>query len=85
MNKVDGKLHRRGGLTLKRKEGEGFKIDENTEVDILKCTDSCVYLSIKAPGRNVLRKEILKNVPRSKVPSEAKHSPESDPIAEPNK
>ena len=65
MNKPDGKLHRRGGLTLKRNEGEGFKIDENTEVDVIKCTDSCVYLSIRAPGRNVLRKEILKNPPRA--------------------
>ena len=58
--------YRRGYLTISRKCGEGFHIDENTEVIVTKIMNNRVDIAIKAPGKNVLRNEILANEPRKK-------------------
>ena len=60
--KIEEKKHcrKKGYLVLKRRAGEGFKIDDETEVVITKITESAVYVAIKAPGKKVLRNEIIK-------------------------
>ena len=56
---------KKGFLVLKRKHGQGIKIGDDVEV-ILKKDEGICYLCIKAPGKKVLRLEIVDKPPRQK-------------------
>lgn len=58
------KFFKKGYLLLRRKEGQGFFIDKDTEVVIAKIEGDRVYVAIKAPNRRVVREEIAGNEPR---------------------
>lgn len=55
---------KKGYLVLKRRQGQGVFIDNETEVVIAKIDGDNVFLAIKAPKRKVLRSEIVANEPR---------------------
>jgi sRNA-binding carbon storage regulator CsrA len=57
-------FYKKGYLILKRKVGQGVNIDLNTEIIIARQDATHVYLAIKAPGKKVLRNEIVSNEPR---------------------
>lgn len=57
--------YRKGYLVLRRKPGQGFHIDENTEIVVTKVSGKEVTVAIRAPGRQVVRNEIMKNEPRA--------------------
>lgn len=57
-------FYKKGYLVLKRRVGQGFNIDKETEIVVVRQDADHVYLAIKAPGRKVLRNEIASNEPR---------------------
>lgn len=58
------KFFKKGYLLLRRKEGQGFFIDKDTEVVIAKIEGDKVYVAIKAPNKRVVREEIASKEPR---------------------
>lgn len=58
------KFFKKGYLLLRRKEGQGFFIDNDTEVVIAKIEGDKVYVAIKAPNKRVVRDEIMTKEPR---------------------
>lgn len=56
---------KKGYLLLKRRAGQGFHIDDNTEIVIAKVENGEVYVAVKAPDKRIVRNEIMKNEPRS--------------------
>lgn len=58
------KFFKKGYLLLRRKEGQGFFIDKDTEVVIAKIDGDKVYVAVKAPNKRVVREEIANNEPR---------------------
>ncbi len=58
------KFFKKGYLLLRRKEGQGFFIDKDTEVVIAKIDGDKVYVAVKAPNRRVVREEIAGKEPR---------------------
>ena len=58
------KFFKKGYLLLRRKEGQGFFIDKDTEVVIAKIDGDKVYVAVKAPNKRVVREEIMGNEPR---------------------
>lgn len=63
-NGAEYSFYKKGYLILKRRAGQGFRIDEHTEIVVARQDADHVYLAIKAPGRKVLRNEIVSNEPR---------------------
>lgn len=59
------KFFKKGYLLLRRKEGQGFFIDKDTEVVIAKIDGDKVYVAVKAPNKRVVREEIAGNEPRA--------------------
>ncbi len=55
---------KKGYLLLRRKEGQGFHIDSETEVVIAKIEGDRVFVAIKAPKKKIVRNEIMGNEPR---------------------
>jgi carbon storage regulator CsrA len=55
---------KKGYLILKRKAGQGFHIDSETEVVIARVEGGDVFVAIKAPKKHVVRNEIMSNEPR---------------------
>lgn len=55
---------KKGYLILKRKAGQGFHIDSETEVVIARVHEGEVFVAIKAPKKKVIRNEIMGNEPR---------------------
>lgn len=58
------KFFKKGYLLIRRKEGQGFFIDKDTEVVIAKIEGDKVYVAVKAPNKRVVREEIMGNEPR---------------------
>jgi len=56
---------KKGYLVIGRADGQGVKIGDDVEV-ILKRKEGNDYLCIKAPGKKVLRLEIVDKPPRNK-------------------
>lgn len=59
---------KKGFLLLRRKEGQGFFIDKDTEVVVAKIEGGNVYVAIKAPNKRVVRDEIMAKEPRKPEP-----------------
>ena len=58
------KFFKKGYLLIRRKEGQGFFIDKDTEVVVAKIEGDKAYIAVKAPNKRVVREEIMKNEPR---------------------
>ena len=58
------KFFKKGYLLIRRKEGQGFFIDKDTEVVVAKIEGDKVYVAVKAPNKRVVREEIMGNEPR---------------------
>lgn len=59
------KFFKKGYLLIRRKEGQGFFIDKDTEVVIAKVDGGNVYVAVKAPNKRVVREELMGNEPRA--------------------
>ena len=59
------KFFKKGYLLIRRKEGQGFFIDKDTEVVIAKVDGDKVYVAVKAPNKRVVREELMGNEPRA--------------------
>jgi sRNA-binding carbon storage regulator CsrA len=58
------KFFKKGYLLIRRKEGQGFFIDKDTEVVIAKVDGDKVYVAVKAPNKRVVREELMSKEPR---------------------
>lgn len=58
------KFFKKGYLLIRRKEGQGFFIDKDTEVVIAKVEGDKVYVAVKAPNKRVVREELMGKEPR---------------------
>ena len=59
------KFFKKGYLLIRRKEGQGFFIDKDTEVVVAKIEGDKVYVAVKAPNKRVVREELMGNEPRA--------------------
>jgi carbon storage regulator CsrA len=57
-------FYKKGYLILKRRSGQGFHIDSETEVVIARVEGDNVFVAIKAPKKRIVRNEIMMNEPR---------------------
>lgn len=64
MQNDEYKFFKKGYLLIRRKEGQGFFIDKDTEVVIAKVDGDKVYVAVKAPNKRVVREELMGKEPR---------------------
>jgi sRNA-binding carbon storage regulator CsrA len=65
MKTEEYKFFKKGYLLIRRKEGQGFFIDKDTEVVVAKIEGDKVYVAVKAPNKRVVREELMGNEPRA--------------------
>ena len=65
MKNEEYKFFKKGYLLIRRKEGQGFFIDKDTEVVVAKIDGDKVYVAVKAPNKRVVREELMGNEPRA--------------------